>query len=179
MKRIHVRAALLSLCLLGGCGTAGVGNGSGCQSVPPTESAVPFADGQLYALAWLGWQEPADLAYYQQQYLDGASLPVHHISDGDYYLIIPRGPGADVKLYQTDPESGDWTLLYEETDCGPFLLQCNVSDIFPDAVVSVTRDGLYAEFSPYLSLEDGSVQAGDLGLDLTRTPPAEEASSAG
>ena len=146
---------------------------------PVDEDRAVTKHEQIAVLKSLGWQEPTDLAYYQQQYLGDASLPVHHISDGDYYLIIPRGPGADVKLYQTDPESGDWTLLYEEADCGPFLLQCNVSDIFPDAVVSVSRDGLCAEFSPYLSLEDGSVQAGDLGLDLTRTPPAEEASSAG
>ena len=53
MKHIHVLAALLSLCLLGGCGTAGAGSGSGSQSIPPAESSVPFEDGQLYALAWL------------------------------------------------------------------------------------------------------------------------------
>jgi len=52
--------------------------------------------------------------------------------------------------------------------CRPFILQCNVSDIFTDATICLTRETETVEFSPYISLEDGSVQVGDRGVDITK-----------
>lgn len=36
-----------------------------------------------------------------------------------------------LSLYRNDLDGGPPTLLYEDPDCRPFILQCNVSDIFP------------------------------------------------
>lgn len=129
--------------------------------------SIPFLDGQLYAAAYLGYQEINDLDFYTEHYLDGGALPVHYVSPGDYYLIIPRCPGMTLRLYQNDIQTGDSALIYEDPDCRPFLLQCNASDIFADVTVSFTYQEEQAEFSPYISLEDGSVQVGDRGLNLT------------
>lgn len=143
---------------------------AGCAPEPqPTSKldAIPFTEGQLYAAAHLGYQQIENLDYYVEHYLDSSQIPVHYLSDGDFYLVIPRYAGMQLSLYRNDLESSRPILLYEDPDCRPFILQCNVSDIFADATVRLTYGEESAEFSPFLSLKDGSVDIGDLGLDLT------------
>ena len=74
-------------------------------------------------------------------------------------------------LSRSDIETLQSTLIYEDPDCRPFLLQCNASDIFADAVIRLTYQDESVEFSPFLSLKDGPVDIGAGGLDLTK--PAE------
>lgn len=151
-------ALLIMLGLLAGC--------SG-QSQSSPQDAIPFTEGQLYAAAYLGYQQIDDLDYYVQQYLDSDELPVHYLSDGEYYLIIPRYSGMELSLYHNDFDTSEPILIYQDPDCRPFLLQCNASDIFADATVRLSWQEETAEFSPFLSLKDGSVEIGDRGLDLT------------
>ena len=130
--------------------------------------ARPAEHGQLYAAAYLGYQAPTDLDFFQQTYFGGRELPVHHISDGDFYLIIPRDPNATVRLYKNDMVTDSKTLFYEQTNGDAFVIGFNVSDIFPDVTVSITSGGETVDFSPYISLKDGSVQVGARGLNITR-----------
>ena len=144
---------------------------AGCGGTEPVDrrDRIPFEEGQYYAAAYLGCRQIGDLDYYREQYLGGAELPVHYLSDGDWYLVIPRWEGMALSLLRSDIETGRTTLLYQDPDCRPFLIQCNASDIFADAVIRLTYEGETVEFSPFLSLKDGSVDIGDRGLDLTRT----------
>lgn len=153
-------AALLFPVLLAGCSAPSQGGSA---------DTIPFKEGQYYAAAYLGYQETGPLEDYVRTYLEEPALPVHHLSDGDYYLVIPRYSGMSLSLYRNDMESGRATLLYEAPDCGPFLLQCNVSDIFPDATIRLTYEGVSVEFSPFVSLKDGAVDIGSCGLDLAGT----------
>ena len=153
---------LLCLFLLGGCG--------GVEEVSKRDN-IPFQEGQLYAAAYLGYQQIDDLDYYLERYLDDGELPVHYLSGGDFYLVIPRYDGMALALSCSDIETLQSTLIYEDPDCRPFLLQCNASDIFADAVIRLTYQDEIVEFSPFLSLKDGSVDIGAGGLDLTK--PAE------
>ena len=93
-------------------------------------------------------RRPGPLEDYVRTYLEEPALPVHHLSDGDYYLVIHRYSGMSLSLYRNDMESGQSTLLYEDPDCGPFLLQCNVSDIFPDATIRLTYEGVSVRVLP-------------------------------
>lgn len=151
-------ALLMLLGLLAGCSA---------QSQPSPQDTISFTEGQLYAAAYLGYQQIDDLDYYVQQYLDSDDLPVHYLSDGEYYLIIPRYSGMELSLYRNDFDTSEPILIYQDPDCRPFLLQCNASDIFADATVRLSWQEETAEFSPFLSLKDGSVEIGDRGLDLT------------
>ena len=153
---------LLCLFLLGGCG--------GVEEVSKLDN-IPFQEGQLYAAAYLGYQQIDDLDYYLERYLDDGELPVHYLYGGDFYLVIPRYDGMAMALSRSDIETLQSTLIYEDPDCRPFLLQCNASDIFADAVIRLTYQDESVEFSPFLSLKDGSVDIGARGLDLTK--PAE------
>ncbi len=159
MKPITVPALLLSLGLLAGC--------AGQHQASRTEN-IPFEEGQLYAVAYLGYQKPEDLDYYAERYLDRAELPVHYLSGGDYYLVIPRYSGMELELYRNDLETSQPVLLYEDPDCAPFLLQCNVSDIFADADIRLTYEGETVSCSPFISLKDGSIDVGEAGLLLTK-----------
>ena len=119
-------------------------------------------------MAYLGYEEMDDLSFYVETYLDGETPPIHYLSRGDYYLIIPRYENMTLRLYQSDMETMDTVLRYEDAACRPFIVQCNVSDIFADALICLTYGTEMAEFSPYISLQDGSVRMGDRGLDITK-----------
>ena len=172
-RNILLIAALLFCTLLAGCASSP----SGSAPIPPRASKrdnIPFAEDQFYAVAHLGYQEIENLEFYAEQYLDSNELPVHYFSDGDYYLVIPRYSGMKLALYHNDIETLEPTLLYEDPDCQPFILQCNASDIFADATISLTYEEETAEFSPFISLKDGSVEIGDQGLDLTRSAETQQ-----
>ena len=155
-RNILLIAALLFCTLLAGCASSP----SGSAPIPPRASKrdnIPFAEDQFYAVAHLGYQEIENLEFYAEQYLDSNELPVHYFSDGDYYLVIPRYSEMNLSLYRNDIVTSSSALVYEEPDCRPFILQCNVSDIFPDAAIQLTYAGETVEFSPFISLKDGSV----------------------
>ena len=145
-----------------------------CTQAAPSEEepALPyenitFQEGQLYAAAYLGWEEMEGLSDYQTAYLKGESVPVHYISPGEFYLIVPRYPDMAVKLYRNDINSTEPTILFEAEDSVPFVVQCNISDIFSDLTVELSYGGETVSFSPYISLKDGSVEVGERGLELS------------
>lgn len=161
MKKTVFGLSALLLCL---------GLLSSCTSQPEAskQDSISFEDGQYYAAAYLGYQQIDDLDYYVERYLDHDRLPIHYLSAGDYYLVIPRYAGMELSLYRNDLETSQPILIYEDPDCQPFILQCNASDIFADATIRLTYEGETAEFSPFISLKDGSVDIGTQGLNLTK-----------
>lgn len=176
-----VLSALLCFALLAGCvqQPAPPAEPDPSQTEPAGTDAVPFEDGQLYAAAYLGYagfEDLDELPYYAQKYLgsDGSGLPIHHMSEAEYWLVIPRYDDMTLQLYRNDMESMGQTLVFEQQGCGAFVLECNVSDIFPDATVCLTRGEETTSFSPYLSLKDGSAVVGERGLDLSEGLPAPE-----
>ncbi|MGI5934836.1 MAG: hypothetical protein ACOX7A_08560 [Lawsonibacter sp.] len=168
MKYALLQAGLcLSCSLLMGCASVSNAGTSAPAAATPTDT-IPFSDGQTYAVAHLGYQTYTDtLPFYTERYLDSTQLPIHYFSSGDYYLVIPRYPDTHLALYQNDINTSHSVLIYEEPNCRPFLIQCNVSDIFPDATIRLSCPEGTAEFSPFLSLKDGSLEIGAHGLDLT------------
>ncbi len=148
-----------------------VGCSAGSDTVVSKRESIPFEEDQLYAVAYLGYEEMTELRAYQEKYLDEDTLPIHYFSGGEYYLIIPRFDDMYVCLYRNDLETMDKTLVYESDNCKPFIVQCNISDIFPDAAIELTYQGEAALFSPHISLRDGSIVAGERGLDLTGIHP--------
>ena len=83
-------------------------------------------------------------------------------------LRRPRYPGTALEVSQLDINTSEARLVYSDPDCEALILQCNISDIFPDAEIRLRCEEGEAEFSPYISLRDGSVVLGPEGLDLTR-----------
>ena len=153
-----ILAALFSVLFLAGCASENPAN---------DRDAIPFSEGEMYAVAHLGYQEMGSLDSYVQSELGGDSVPVHYLSSGDYYLIIPRYDGMKLSLYRGDIDSPEPTLIFEDPDCCAFVIQCNASDIFADATVVFEYGGETVEFSPFISLKDGTLDVGERGLDIT------------
>ena len=158
MKKANLVFMLLLCGALALTGCAGEGGGDA--------PALPFEEGQYYAAAYLGYQEMGSLEPYAR-YLEGEEPPVHYISPGDFYLVVPRYSGMALAIYKTDIETMEPALVYEDPDCRPFIIQCNVSDIFSDTVIRLTYQGETAEFIPFISLENGRPDIGEKGLDIT------------
>jgi hypothetical protein len=163
---VYLVSMLCCVLLFGGCTSNP--EQSSQTSEHSRQNEIPFGEEQLYAVAYLGYQQMDDLDYYVEQYLDSDQLPIHYLSGGDYYLVIPRYSGTKLSLYQNDMETMQSSLIYEEPDCQPFILQCNVSDIFADATICLTYQNQTAEFSPFISLKDGSLDVGAYGLNITK-----------
>lgn len=129
---------------------------------------IPFENNQLYAVAYLGYGVKEYMDYYRENYLDEEEVLNYYFSGAEYYLIIPRYEDMEVRLYRNDLATMGQTLEQECENGKPFIVQCNISDIFPDVTVKLTYNGETVEFSPYISLKDGSVQVGERGLDITK-----------
>ncbi len=148
---------------------------SGCSLAPgdigdsetQRPGSIKFEDDQLYAVAYLGYDDISDLAYYVQKYLDDANVPIHYLSPGEYYLVIPRYPDMSLALYKNDMETMGSVLIFEIKESRPFVIQCNVSDIFSDATIAFSYKDETIRFSPYILLKDGSVMVGDRGVNIT------------
>ncbi len=180
-------AALLSLAICAGCAPVAAGhpdntpegqhtasqleqpNGE-TQTPAPEEPVedIPFLEGQQYAVAYLGFQKIDNWEHYQALYhLDQDEIPTYWISDGDYYLVIPRYAGTSVTIERVDINTSNRALSHTIRNAGPFIVQCNVSDIFADTVITLTHDDVSVEFSPFLSLKDGTLELGEEGLNIT------------
>lgn len=84
-QRTILSTLLLCALLLAGCGAAAQTPDAMPTPAPeaaatptPTPdplSTLPYTDGQLYAAAYLGYQAPTDLDFFQQTYFGGRELP--------------------------------------------------------------------------------------------------------
>lgn len=148
------------------------------QSSIPEESSIEkaeteiekiaFDDNEMYAIAYLGYEKQDDFSYYVDKYSLNENMPVHFFSEGEYYLVIPRYSNMDLALYKNDMNTSEPSLVYESKAVEPFIIQCNVSDIFPDAKICLTYENEKIEFSPFVSLKDGSIEVGEKGKDITK-----------
>lgn len=191
MKRMHVilrlltaAALLLGAALLTGCAAETIKKPASTTETEPnatettpslpagteqtTPSAIPFADGQLYAVAYAGFDEPEALDTWIETYLNGERPETVEISDGEYYLVIPRNPGTMLRVLKEDFDTGEKSVAYEDPDGKPIILRCNASDIFFDADVELTDAAGTVSFTPYISPRDGAIEIGEHGLLLTK-----------
>ena len=110
-----------------------------------------------------------------------ADIPVENVIDTgigyELYLIIPEDPDASVTVHEwllteeNDFAGSKGELYYQSESGAPILVKCNFSDIMPSTVISISdSDGRTLEWSPSMSLKDGSVSrygAEDMVCDFT------------
>ena len=123
------------------------------------------ADGALCAAASLNYAPTYDEAVVQKLYPFLADIPPENcvVAEGDeLYLIVPcEGVTARVYTYNFDWEGdGSYTRgdLLAQFDSEPFTLRCNFSDIVTNTLIVFTaEDGRTLEYSPSISLKDGTL----------------------
>ena len=153
MKKISILTALFIIVavFVSGCSFSPKANDDS-DAPPYISDSISFGERDFYAVAYLGYER----------------LPIHYISEGEYYLIIPKYQDMALKIYENDIDTPTPTLIFETQESLPFIVRCNISDIFSNVTVSFTYESETFEFSPFISLEDGSVQVGDNGINITK-----------
>ena len=96
----------------------------------------------------------------------------------EHYCIFPVDPGASVAVNEwVVSEANGYAgepgrVLYRSDSGEPFLLQCNISDVMPNAqVVIVDSAGNTLDWSPQLSLRDGTLCFAPGVADFTAYDP--------
>ena len=147
---------------------------------PPTEleelRGRAEDDGAICAAALLGYASDYDEAAAIKLYPFLADVPAANragTSGDELYLIVPcEGVTAKVYEYDFDWEGGDDGRGALLADFGgePFILRCNVSDIVSNTlIVFESAGGSVLEYSPYVSLKDGTLGVPDSGVyDFTQ-----------
>ena len=80
----------------------------------------------------------------------------------EWYIVIPRHSKATVKVNAVEIDENcnlHKSMLLAERDGRPFLLRCNVSELYCNVAISIEgKDGKpLVDYSPMISLKDGSV----------------------
>lgn len=78
----------------------------------------------------------------------------------EWYIVIPRHSKATVKVNAVEIDENcnlHKSMLLAERDGRPFLLRCNVSDLYCNVAISIEgKDGKpLVDYSPMISLKDG------------------------
>ena len=106
MRRFLPLLLLVGILSLAGCADAssppaGSAPASADTSVPADDPHAGFFDGdQLYAAAYVGYEELWDLSFFREAGLIDGTPPIHHVSGGEYYLVIPRYPDMNLQLFR-------------------------------------------------------------------------------
>lgn len=122
---------------------------------------------QLLAIFYLGGLENEyDYSIINKYYSDKEIEEFEKIElEGEEcYLIVPRY-AQDITISSLTMTEDGGTLEKSVIKTSvPFLLKCNVSDIFSNAEIKFNYRGKDYKYSPYISLKDGSVVTEDFVL---------------
>ncbi|MBR4411237.1 MAG: hypothetical protein IKT31_07945 [Firmicutes bacterium] len=134
------------------------------------------------AAAFLGYVEgdAGDFAEYLQEkgiaekypFLTG--IDEEHtilLEGGEWYAVVPV-KGVTVEVYEAEMnEDLGWIekaeQVYSADDGKPFLIRCNVSEIFPNVIIDTIVGGGAFAYSPQRSMMDGSLSTEPWIYDFT------------
>lgn len=118
-------------------------------------------DNYYCGVIYLGSTLDTSIEEYREMYNDcawAASAEVCSVTGEDAYLIVPKYEGAEVTVQSYEAIEDQKTEIVLSTS-EPIFLECNISDIMPNSWITVESAEGQCEFSPFISLKDGSVSA--------------------
>ncbi len=181
MRTFQTAALAVTLSLvLTACAQPAVPTPAPTPSPTPTSTPSPLdtlrqeakAAGCLCAVAYVGYSETGTAeAVREGAAVEGLTETYPFLTDipdqqvvladmgWDVYCILPTDPGAQMTVtalgITEDGQESVGDTLYQGGG-EPILLWCNISDIMRNSRVTVTSGEESVQFSPYLSLKDGS-----------------------
>lgn len=131
-------------------------------------SGLEENDETVAAMFFLGYGEEASKLMFEsfcaEYEFDKTQVEiVNETTNQEYYLIIPKYQDAKITISRVELDEVGTLQTKEtliETD-KPVFLCCNTSDIIPSTLVSIVSKEGSAEFSPFISLENGKVATED------------------
>ena len=134
------------------------------------KSNLPFDknDGKLLGIVQIGGLEEDYDYSVVDKYFKTKEFETINLDGTEKYLIIPRD--CEVQVYLLAMGEADDNILmnetYIKTMTEPFYITCNVSDIIANSLLRVIKDGKQYDYSPYISLKDGSLVVEDFVINI-------------
>jgi len=160
-------AAVLLVC---GCGST--------TSRKEQKTTIEWNDNAQYAVAFLGYMvedQDSVLRKYAEVYLPDTSvkdIPIYEADGDELYLIVPRSTAVKIEVYErylNDQGVEKGEKLFDVPQGSPFVIQCNLSELYSNCSIELTEGEQTIDFSPFISLKDGTLSVTEQGQDITIT----------
>lgn len=104
----------------------------------------------------------------KEKYFDEEFMVYENVGD-ELYFIIPIQKNVTMNIYSAVMEEADIVKdkLIASTN-KPFILKCNVSDIISNIIIEIKQNNIVYEYSPSISLKDGSLYVNEYVLDIDK-----------
>ena len=104
----------------------------------------------------------------KEKYFDEEFMVYENVGD-ELYFIVPIQKNVTINVYSAVMEESD--IVKDKliaTTNKPFILKCNISDIIPNIIIEIKQNNKVYEYSPSISLKDGSLYVNEYVLDITK-----------
>lgn len=118
---------------------------------------------KLIAVAMVGSESEVKEKYFDENFM------LYGSNGEELYLIVPIQKNVTMDIYSAIMEDSDIVKdkLIASTN-KPFILKCNISDIIPNIIIEIKQNNKVYEYSPNISLKDGSLYVNKYVLDVTK-----------
>ena len=104
----------------------------------------------------------------KEKYFDEEFMVYENVGD-ELYFIVPIQKNVTINVYSAVMEESD--IVKDKliaTTNKPFILKCNISDIIPNIIIEINQNNKVYEYSPYISLKDGSLYVNEYVMDISK-----------
>lgn len=117
---------------------------------------------KLIAVAIINSEDEVKEKYFNENFL------LYETNGEELYFIVPIQKNVTMNIYSAVMEEADIVKdkLIASTN-KPFILKCNVSDIIPNIIIEIKQNNIVYEYSPSISLKDGSLYVNEHVMDIS------------
>ncbi len=117
---------------------------------------------KLIAVAIINSESDVKEKYFDEDFM------LYEANGEELYFIVPIQKNVTMNIYSAVMEEADIVKdkLIASTN-KPFILKCNVSDIIPNIIIEIKQNNKVYEYSPYISLKDGSLYVNEYVMDIS------------
>ena len=117
---------------------------------------------KLIAVATVDSEDEVKEKYFNENFL------LYETNGEELYFIVPIQKNVTMNIYSAVMEEADIVKdkLIASTN-KPFILKCNVSDIIPNIIIEIKQNNKVYEYSPSISLKDGSLYVNEHVMDIS------------
>ena len=117
---------------------------------------------KLIAVATVDSEGEVKEKYFNEDFL------LYETNGEELYFIVPIQKNVTMNIYSAVMEEADIVKdkLIASTN-KPFILKCNVSDIIPNIIIEIKQNNIVYEYSPSISLKDGSLYVNEHVMDIS------------
>lgn len=117
---------------------------------------------KLIAAAIINSESDVKEKYFDEDFM------LYEANGEELYFIVPIQKNVTLNIYSAVMEEADIVKdkLIASTN-KPFILKCNVSDIIPNIIIEIKQNNKVYEYSPYISLKDGSLYVNEYVMDIS------------